>query len=270
MNEDIKGYKDLIEAFSASCRVDATEAKGSCTIVYSKEGETYALTNFHVVEKNIKYGTVWDSLLQKDVKKELKDAVQVLFPRVDINYDIIGEATAYADIVLYNKEQDIALLKFRDNTKYPVVKWFPKDGARNAPILSKVAAIGAALGQKPIVTEGFLNGKQIEIDNYEYWMSGAQSIFGNSGGGLFILVDSEWKFLGIPSRIAVQPMGFTGVPITHMGYFIPIHRIYEWLDENCYQFLYDKEYTSEQCKEMRDEKAQNELIKLLSKQRESE
>ena len=255
----------LIEAFKSSCRVDANQARGSCTIIHSKNGSTFALTNFHVVANNVKYGTIWDSLLQKDVKRELKDAVQILFPRMDKHNDVIGHATVTADIVLYDKEQDIALLKFRDETPYPAVEWHPVDGVKHIPILTRVAAIGAALGGKPIATEGLLNGKQIEIDNYEYWMSGAQSIFGNSGGGLFVQVDDEWTFLGIPSRIAVQPMGFANQAITHMGYFIPLFRIYEWLDDNCYQFLYDDEFTSEQCDKLRDEKTKNELVKLLAK-----
>lgn len=255
----------LVEAFKSSCRVDANQAKGSCTIIYSGGGETFALTNFHVIGNNIKYGTYWDSLLHIDIKKELKDAVQILFPRMDKHNDVIGHATVTADIVLYDKEQDIALLKFRDETPYPAVMWHPKEDVKNVPILSRVAAIGAALGQKPIATEGLLNGKQIEIDNYEYWMSGAQSIFGNSGGGLFVLKDSEWFFLGIPSRIAVQPMGFANQAITHMGYFIPLFRIYDWLEDNCYQFLYDDKFTSEQCDTMREEKTKNELVKLLTK-----
>lgn len=255
----------LIDAWKASCRVDAKNARGSCTIIYSQNGETYVLTNFHVIANNIKYGTAWDPLLQRDKKTELRDVAQVLFPRVDDKDDIIGYATVDADIVMYHKEQDIALLKFRDKTPYPTVKWYDKDGAENVPILSKMVCIGAALGQKPIATEGRLNGKQIEIDNYEYWMSGAQSIFGNSGGGMFVNEKDELFFLGIPSRIAVQPMGFTAQAITHMGYFIPLHRIYTWLDDNCYQFLYDDKFTSEQCEKMREDVAKNELLKLLAK-----
>ena len=42
----MEGYEDLIAAFSASCRVDANQARGSCTIIHSKDGHTYALTNF--------------------------------------------------------------------------------------------------------------------------------------------------------------------------------------------------------------------------------
>ena len=261
----MKGHKNLVAAFSASCRVDAKNARGSCTIIYSKNGETYVITNFHVVQNNIKYGTAWDPLLQRDKKTELRDKAQILFPRMNKNNDVIGWSTVDADIEMYHKEQDMTLLKFRDETVYPVVKWYARDKIKSIPILSDIACIGAALGQKPIATLGLLNGKQIEIDNYEYWMSGAQSIFGNSGGGLFILDDEDWFFLGIPSRTAVQPMGFTAQAITHMGYFIPLHRIYDWLDDNCYQFLYDETFTSEQCEKMREEKAKNELLKLLAK-----
>ncbi|MBS7621534.1 hypothetical protein KEJ32_05425, partial [Candidatus Bathyarchaeota archaeon] len=99
-----------------------------------------------------------------------------------------------------------------------------------------------------------LNGKQIEIDNYEYWLSSAPSIFGNSGGGVFCLEDGKWYFVGIPSRITVVPLGFAPNVVTHMGYFIPLYRIYQFLDEALYQFIYDPNYTEEQCEKMREEK----------------
>ena len=101
-------YKDLIDAFSASCRVDAKDTRGSCTIIYSKDGETFALTNFHVIANNIKYGTSWDPLLQRDKKTELRDVAQVLFPRVDKNNDIIGYSDeifqALRDLKAFNYE----------------------------------------------------------------------------------------------------------------------------------------------------------------------
>jgi len=85
-------------------------------------------------------------------------------------------------------------------------------------------------------------------------MSSAQTIFGNSGGAIFRWSQSrkKYEFIGIPSRISVQPMGFSADAITHMGYFIPIERVYKLLDDNCYQFIYDKNYTIKQCKKMRD------------------
>ncbi|MEM4270909.1 MAG: serine protease [Candidatus Pacearchaeota archaeon] len=247
-------FDNLISnAYAVSCRVKANKAIGSSTIIYSKNGETYALTNHHVIADNISYKQVWDSVLQKDVKKETKDVVEVMFPR--LNGDrILGYSTVLADVVIYDINQDIALLRFRDKNAFPSAKWYPREKLENVPILSKLCCIGAALGLHPVVTYGELNGKQIEIDNYEYWLSTAPSIFGNSGGGVFILENGQWFFFGIPSRISVAVVGFSAQAITHLGYFIPLYRIYNWLDDCCYQFLYDEKISKEECDKQREEK----------------
>ena len=49
-------------------------------------------------------------------------------------------------------------------------------------------------------------------------------------------------------------MGFSSDPITHMGYFIPVDRIKNLLDENCYQFIYDDKCTIKKCEKMRKDK----------------
>jgi hypothetical protein len=107
-----------------------------------------------------------------------------------------------------------------------------------------------------------LNGKQKIIDNFEYWLSTAPSIFGNSGGGVFTLHDRKWKFIGIPSRIAVSG-SWGGTPITHMGYFIPIFRIYDWLEANCYQFIYDSGFTFEDCEKLREERKAEKRAEMI-------
>jgi len=263
----IQNYEKLLKCFKASCRVQTPKALGSCTIIYSKGGNTYALTNFHVIENCITYKEKWDNILKKDIKKEFTKQVEVLYPRMEDDR-VVGYATVLADIVLHDKQQDIALLKFKNDTnKYPSVKWFPRDEIKKIPYLTELACIGAALGYKPIVTFGNLNSIGEEIDNYEYWMSSAQSIFGNSGGGIFAEKDSDWLFLGIPSRIAVIPMGFGANAITHMGFFIPLFRIYDWLEENCYQFIYDSTFTIEQCEELRDKKKEEGIINQLIKKK---
>ena len=216
VKEKVTAYTNLLKAYRASCRVQARKAMGSCTIIYSKDGHTYALTNFHVIESSLSYKEIWDSLIQDKVLKEFREAVEVLFPRLD-GGRVIGYSTVLADIEYHHEQQDLALLKFRDKTDFPAVKWYPREKVKDIPILSTLACIGAALGQKPIVTFGHLNGIQIEIDNYEYWMSSAPSIFGNSGGGVFIREGRSWYFLGIPSRISVVPLGFAANAITHIG-----------------------------------------------------
>lgn len=245
---------DLIErGYACSCRVQASKARGSATIVYSEAHNTYALTNHHVIEGNITYKKVWDELLKRDVKKEFTEVVEILFPRLD-GMNVAGYNTAQADIILHNKQQDVALLKFRDRAPYPTARWYPREELEAIPHLADLTCIGAALGRHPIVTVGHLNGRQIEIENCEYWMSTAQSIFGNSGGAVFASRANKWHFLGIPSRISVVPMGFSADAVTHMGYFAPLGRIYDWLEDNVYQFLWDPEYTPERCDELREEK----------------
>jgi hypothetical protein len=86
-------------------------------------------------------------------------------------------------------------------------------------------------------------------------MSSAQTIYGNSGGACYrwSADRKKYEWIGVPSRISVQPSGFSADAITHMGYFIPIERIYRLLDENHYQFIYDEAYSIEDCAEERGE-----------------
>lgn len=253
-NQENNSLENLMRfGYAASCRIQANKAMGSATIVYSKNGSTYALTNYHVVESNIEFKKVWDSLLKRELKKEFLSAVEVLYPRLNEENNVVGYSTVLADVVLHDQPKDIALLKFRDKIAYSAVKWYPREKAGSVPFLARISCIGAALGLHPVVTFGNLNGKQHEIDNYEYWLSSAQSIFGNSGGGVFIEENNQWYFLGIPSRISVIPLGFGANAVTHLGFFIPIKRIYNWLEENYYQFLWDPRFTEEQCNKLREE-----------------
>jgi len=192
----------LLDNLEASCRVHAKEAIGSATIIYSKDGNTFALTNYHVVAKNIQYKDDWDNILKREIKKEFLSPVEILFPKIEEN-DVIGYNTRLADIIIYNKEQDIVLLKVKSKDDYPSVPLYPRDETRNIKALDLLGVIGAALGETPVFTEGRLQTKQKMIDNYEYWLSSALSIYGNSGGGVFTPHKDEWKFIGIPSRIAV-------------------------------------------------------------------
>ena len=95
-----------------------------------------------------------------------------------------------------------------------------------------------------------------EIEHYKYWMSSAPTIFGNSGGAVYRFSSKrkKYEYIGVPSRISIQPMGFSADAITHMGYFIPIDRVYKLLEDNDYQFIYDDSISIEDCKKARKEK----------------
>lgn len=262
--------KLIEQVLKASGRVTAKKARGSATIIYSKNGETYCLTNHHVIESNIEYKDVWDDLIKRDRKKDFVNPVEIDFGRLTDDGVYMASTTVLADIIAHDREQDLALLKFRDNIDYPKANLLPLNEVNPVPLMSQLACCGAAMGEKPVITFGHLNGIQVEIDNYEYWMSSAPSIFGNSGGGVFLSQDDDWYFLGIPSRITVVPLGFGASAVTHMGYFVPVFRIYKWLEDMCYQFIFDPAYTPDKCKEMRESKKASELSLFVHQRAQSE
>lgn len=247
------------EVLAPVVRIRSKGGRGSGTIIHSSAWGTYLLSNHHVVEGNIEYKEVWDELLERDIKKEFTSIVEVDISRLNPGGTVKGVITTDADIVISNQQQDLALLRLRDDTLFPTARLYPEQLSGTIPILSELACSGAAMGEKPIVTMGLLNGMQIEIDNFEYWLSSAPSIFGNSGGAVFTPHEGAWHYVGMPSRIRVAIMGFAADAITHMGYFIPVCRIYRWLRENCYEFLWDPQVTKEQCDKRREEKREREL-----------
>ena len=250
-------------------RVRTEKAGGSGTIIYSKEipdkkgrFETYLLSNFHVVEEAVKQEKQWNPLLQRDVKKDMLAEVSV--EQFDFEY-VSWEPTTRgykADVMIYDKNMDIALLKIKSIKPFPyVAKMFPKEEERERlRMFTPVYAIGCGLGHPTFQTRGQLAGFNDIIDNYPYWLSTAPTIFGNSGGAVFLAETAE--YIGIPSRLPVIMLGFGANAITHMSYFIPIISIYKFLSSNLFQFIYDPAYTSVQCDKLRKEKREQDERKM--------
>lgn len=239
-------------------RVHTDKSGGSGTIIYSKpkrngKQETFILTNHHVIEDAIHVREEWDSYLARNRKREYRDKVGVTIFRYIYGSKLSAGADFGASIEAYQQTPDIALLKLEDDVYTPesIAEMFPKVDNPHEHIHygDGTIACGCSLGHPTVVTEGHITSMNDEIENYDYWMSTAQTIFGNSGGAVFLLPD--YKFIGIPSRL---PVIFIADAITHMGFFIPIHRIYNFLEEELYQFIYDQKFTSEQCTKMREDK----------------
>ena len=264
-----KASKEIVQKheqmFYPTVRVRTKKAGGSGTVVYSKkykdEVYTYVITNHHVIEDSIHIDKKWDPVLKRKVDKEILDTVNVEFFRYNNYSHTVGSFAVEADIVAYsevNDGQDWALLRVRDkeNIADNVANLFPSHDLDNVHIFDKVFAVGASLGHPPIASEGHISYMDDEIDHYKYWMSTAQTIFGNSGGAVYRWASSRGKheYIGIPSRISIQPMGFSADAITHMGYFIPIDRVYNLLEDNDYQFIYDDSISIDECKKARKKK----------------
>lgn len=262
--ETIKDIKQMHgQMLWCTVRIKTDKASGSGTVIYSgkdKQGvyHTYVLTCHHVVSDNIKVDTKFDSRVGMDIKKETRVPAEVEFfyyEKMSICQGVSGSVKA--DIVAYDVDADIALLEIRRTVQAVefVAKLFPKSKEAEVHIFDPVWACGAALGHEPIATHGIINFMNEPMEEgIEYWMSSAQIIFGNSGGSIYRYssLRKQYEFIGIPARVSISMSGFSPDPVTHMGFFVPITRVYKLIDENFYQFIYDTEKTFEQCAEARD------------------
>lgn len=241
---------DLHEkALYPTIRIRSNNSTGSGTIIYcgerteeDEDGElgysTYVLTNHHVVSSAIRVEKNYDPVLGKDVKRDYRDLVQVEVFSYKNRSTITARTTAEAEIMAYHEKRDIALLRLKTNQQFKyVADILASNQAKNVHIFEQLYVVGCGLGQPPFPTSGMLTGKDHMIDHYPYWQTSAPSIFGNSGGAVFL--GRTLEFMGIPSRISVRGGMFSNDAITHIGYFCPPAEIHKFLKDQGYFFLVD-------------------------------
>jgi S1-C subfamily serine protease len=235
------------EVLKACVRVRTKRAGGSGTVIYS-QGEpgqvsTYVLTNQHVIDDAVRVVEKWDPVLQKNVKRDERDLVEVHFFNYRWSSRVVGANAIEAEIVAYDKDEDLALLKLRGTDPVPAVaKLFPRGEESRLLVGEPIITVGCGLGEPPVLTQGVISVFGREIDSKEYWLCTAPSIYGSSGGGTFLVETRE--FIGVPSRVAVT--GFLGSSaVTHLSYSIPITRVYDFLEKQMFRFIYDAGFTED-------------------------
>jgi len=268
--------KEHEELIYPTVRVRTQKAGGSGLVVYSKpipeqekefEGEetkyeTYVMTCQHVINDAISKVKKKHPFANRDIFVEVRQLVQVELFEYEAMSKLVGATQYNAEIVAYDKQFDLALLKLQTTKKMPfVAKLYPKDSSDKIKLGMGTFSCGCSLGHEPILNKGRLMGKHDMIENHIYWMSTANTIFGNSGGSDFLVETHE--YIGITARISGYQLGFSVDIITWMGFIIPIDTIYKFWDEQMFPFIYDKKFNSKQCEEMRDAKREEEEKKLL-------
>lgn len=241
-------------------QVRAEKAGGSGTIVYSKSNddgqsfETFVLTNHHVVEGAIKVEDKYQPVYGRKMPWETRQTVEVR----TYNYRNVSWLDSYqsvnADIVMWDKDHDLALLHLRSDREFPyVVQLYDADKIDALRMQMPLVAVGCSLLHKPLPSDGKLSSLDETIENLRYFMSNTMITFGNSGGAIFLAESLE--FLGVPSRLDVAAFGFGGDPQNFLNYFIPMHRIRDVLgDEWHYEFLFDADFPREESEKLRAEK----------------
>lgn len=257
------------EVLLANTRIRSGQVGGSGTVVYSKKGETgystYILTNHHVVDNSIKTEKRWSPLLKREIKKDIFSTVETHFFKYQYQSRYVGATAIQTDIMTYDKDEDLALLKLRDEDAPPsVARLYPRGEESRLRLGMYVNVLGAALGEPPIYTDGRLAQFGREIENKEYWISTAPTIYGNSGGACYL--EETGELIGVPARIAVAGGVFSSDAITHLGFIIPITRVYQFLDDQLFRFIYDSNYTEENELRERERRQKEEERKMAAKE----
>jgi S1-C subfamily serine protease len=255
-------YEERHNKIARPCvRIRAQQAGGSGTVLWAGEDTAYVLTNHHVVSGAIRVEKRWNSLLKRDIKSDIFDEVEVHLFKYKYNSRTIGGTSIQSEIVAYDEDEDLALLKMQGvDTEMRCAQLYPRNKEKELMAGMPVIAVGAGLGEPPVQTEGILSQFGQLIERREFWLHTASTIFGNSGGALFL--GDTFQFIGVPARIAIAMFGFSADAITHLSFAIPITRVYNFLDKQYFRFIYNDSFTEESEAEERKEAQEAELYKL--------
>lgn len=218
-NEDVEvRYRELM---SPTVRVNARHEVGSGTILWSrasgKHARTFILTAWHIVQDNVtEEGTM----------------------PLEVDFYSEGELlrTESGQIVTKQTHLDLCLLEVRGYHVYEQRARIPtREQIKKINIFSKVYAIGCPLGYSPLPTSGELTSKDKHLDGNLYWMINAPTIFGNSGGGIYVA--KTRTLIGVLSRISAYK-NMIDVAVPHMGLVTSMDQVYDWLDKTRYAFVY--------------------------------
>ena len=247
-------------------RVRTDKAGGSGTVIYSepdpdKSGEylTFVLTCHHVIADAIQTKKDWDGLLKKKIEKEFLEQVGVeIFDYVYLSK--VNSSNSYkADIVAYDAYHDIAILKLESPKRVNyIARLIPRQGIDSVKCFTPTWTSGCSLLHDPFGNPGNVTYLSEMIENRLYWMGNGHSIFGNSGGAVFLAETGEQ--IGITARISAIEMGFGVDIMTWMGFFVAPQRIYQFFDEQELKFLYDPTDTFVKAIKRREKKAKEALL----------
>jgi S1-C subfamily serine protease len=241
------------EMYYTACRVRTEKAMGSGIVIFSafdksQKAHTYILTNHHVISNAIQVKKVWDSALKRKIDKETLRPVEVDFFNYNDYSKSIGSNSYQADIVAYGHYEegiDLALLELRERERKfdYVAKLYPKKVCKNVYMFDRVYAVGAGLGEPVFQTPGEVTNAAYEIEGKIYIGTNSPITFGNSGGGLFKFDNGHYYLIGVPAMVKLQ--GWADIA-NHIGFCVPIESIYQFLEENCYEHIWDSKHTIEE------------------------
>ena len=211
---------DIDLLLESSVLIQTPTSSGSGTVIKKDNGFTYILTCYHVIEEKpiiIKEETELTIIKEAiDPPEETQTNITVSYLLRNENYEEIGNVRYIAEIVSYDEEKDLALLRI-----------FTKDENLNIVSIAKeepkigdtVYSIGNPLSINRTLSKGILSTKE-----KDFYISDNTITFGNSGGGLF---NNKGELIGVPSNVMVY---IFQIPESSLGLSRDLNTIKDFLE----------------------------------------
>ncbi len=238
------------EILLPTAKVEAGNSNGSGVYIFSREKdgryENYVLTNHHVVSDAITMSgphkikkQTSEAEKEKDAKPveeikpsrvwEVRNPVSVTTYEYDERDREEDAVVRQADIVAYDDQVDLALLRTWYSKKLPSVVLGSKDALlpRGLPVWYS----GSPNGARTFMTSGEIAHQDERIEGLRYILTTTNITFGSSGGPLFVLNGqaNSYEVIGLA---AIKELN-----VDYMGYFIPMETIRKFLDDNGFDFI---------------------------------
>ena len=185
---------------------------------------TLILTAHHVVLE----------VLGSNIARGVVDEVRILS-----DSDAFETEVFKADLVAFDRDRDTALLRLRSDRIFPnVTEFASRETVRRIDIFTRAYAVGCPLGNRPLPTAGEISSKSKVVGDQVFWMLNAPTFFGNSGGGIYLA--SNCQLIGISSMIYTYGKTAPAV-VPHMGLFVPLEALYDWLDAEGFSFVWRRD-----------------------------
>lgn len=211
-------------------RLDMTESSGSGTVIHVRHPrgagdgketedawEVFILSASHVIEEVLgtdPAGTVTVEFFGRD-----------------------GEVsrTAEADILRHDEGRDLAVLRvILDGDPPSCAVLAGRQALARVRTFQPVYTVGCPLGLAPLPSKGEITNTNRRIDGQPFWMTSAQMIFGNSGGGIFDARTQE--LVGVSSRVCAYGKVLPAA-VPHLGVVVPMGTVLDWLESEKLEYL---------------------------------
>lgn len=226
-------------------RVDGSNGGGGI-LIYLGKGGTFVLTNYFVIEEAISIEKEWNSLLEKNVKKEIRKTINIEYFSYKHGSHCIGKIGFEGDIIIHSQRDDLALIKVRTDDSSLLTANLFKGKSESIKVFEDIHVCQVEASHPPIPLTRQLISVSDEVEGQRFLV--ADSSMPALGGGVF-LGKGNYPLIGLPSKVSSK-----GNIIDKLMYIIPIDRVYEWLEKEHYDFIFNSKVSPGECEKKRKDK----------------